>query len=58
MKWQLDPKKYFHTWIEDCKAAIVVTGAFGRSGLSQSLKKSFITDVIRDHKMPVFIAHL
>lgn len=58
MKLQLDPKKYFHTWIEDCKAAIVVTGAFGRSGLSQSLKKSFITDVIRDHKMPVFVAHV
>ena len=58
MKLQIDPKKSFDTWIEDRKAAILVTGAFGRSGLSQIFKKSFITDVIKDHQMPVFIAHV
>jgi len=58
MKLQIDPKKSFDAWIEDRKAAILVTGAYGRSGLSQIFKKSFITDVIKDHQMPVFIAHV
>ena len=57
MKLQLDPKQYFNTWVTDRKAAILVSGAFSRSVFSQMFKKSFVTDVIRDHKLPVFIAH-
>ena len=58
MKLHVDPKKYFNAWIEDRKAAILVTGAFGRSGISEVFKRSFITEVIRDHQLPVFIAHM
>jgi nucleotide-binding universal stress UspA family protein len=58
MKLQLNPRKYFNSWIEDHRSAIVISGSFSRSGFSQIFKKSFITKVIRDHKIPVFIAHL
>jgi nucleotide-binding universal stress UspA family protein len=57
VKLPSDARKYFNTWVEQQKPSIVVSGAFGRSGFSQLFKKSFISEVIRDHKMPVFIAH-
>lgn len=53
----INPKKYFVTWLSEHKSAILVSGAFGRSALSQMFRKSFVSDVIRDHKLPVFIAH-
>jgi len=52
-----DPKKYFNSWVAENKGAIVVSGAFSRSDLSRFFKKSFINEVITDHKLPVFIAH-
>jgi hypothetical protein len=55
---ELDPKKYFGTWVMDRRNAMVISGAFSRSVFSQIFKKSFITDVITDHKLPLFIAHL
>ena len=58
LKLQIDPKRFFNSWVADQKSSIVVSGAFSRSGLSQVFKKSFITEVIRDHKIPVFVAHL
>lgn len=57
LKFEADPKKYFATWVSEKKSAILVSGAFGRSGFSMMFKKSFITDVISDHRVPVFIAH-
>ncbi|HSC38629.1 MAG TPA: hypothetical protein VLD19_12180 [Chitinophagaceae bacterium] len=56
---QLDArqKKHFTTWINGKKRPILVTGAFGRSFVSQLFKKSFISDIIQEHKLPVFIAH-
>ena len=57
-KLQIEPRKFFGTWLEDHGPSILVSGAFSRSGLSQTFRKSFITEVIRDHKIPVFIAHL
>jgi len=56
-KLSINPKKYFSTWISDKKSSLLVSGAYGRSGLSQLLKKSFVSDVITMHQMPVFIAH-
>jgi nucleotide-binding universal stress UspA family protein len=56
-KLQINAKKYFAAWIADRKAAILVTGSFSRSALSQAFHKSFITDVISEHRLPVFIAH-
>ncbi len=49
--------KEFREWMQDKPASVVVTGAFGRSGLSRIFHKSFAADIIRDHRVPVFIAH-
>jgi nucleotide-binding universal stress UspA family protein len=51
------PKAHFTAWLEERKGSILVSGAFGRSGLSMLFKKSFITDAISEHWLPVFVAH-
>jgi hypothetical protein len=56
-KLDINPNKYFALWSSEKPGAILVSGAYGRSSFSQLFKKSFVTDVIRDHKLPVFIAH-
>ena len=53
----IKPRKQFATWMLDKKASLLVSGAYGRSGLSQVLKGSFAKEVITDHKSPVFVAH-
>lgn len=57
MKLDMPPKKFFGTWMGNRKGTLLVSGAFGRSGVSQLIKKSFIYDVIADHHLPVFITH-
>lgn len=57
LRFEADAKKYFSSWMMENKGALVVTGAFGRSGLSRFFRKSFVADVIAEHKIPVFIAH-
>lgn len=57
MKLDMPPEKYFGTWMENRKGAMLVSGAFGRSAVAQLIKKSFITEVIANHHLPVFIAH-
>ena len=56
-KLQIDTKKYFKTWMADQVGSILVSGSFGRSGLSQLFKRSFVVDIIKDQQVPVFIAH-
>lgn len=56
-KLTINPKKHFSTWLSEKKSAMLVSGSYGRSGLSQLFKKSFINEVIADHRLPVFIAH-
>lgn len=56
-KLDINPKAYFNTWIMDNKSALLVSGSYGRSGLSLLFKKSFVKNVITDHRLPVFIAH-
>ena len=56
-KLGVEPREHFASWISDSKSAILVSGSFGRSSLSQLLKRSFVFDVIRDHRLPVFITH-
>lgn len=52
-----DTRKFFTNWIAERKGSLVVAGSFARSGLSESIKKSFIYDTIAEHNVPVFIAH-
>jgi nucleotide-binding universal stress UspA family protein len=54
---QIDAKKYFSTWMSENKKSVLVCGAFSRSMISQILRQSFVEDVLRDHKIPVFISH-
>lgn len=51
------PRKEFSQWVAENDDAILVCGAFGRSIVSQLFRKSFVSDVIEVHKLPVFIAH-
>jgi nucleotide-binding universal stress UspA family protein len=57
MQLDIKPRKYFATWLSEKKNAILVSGSFGRSSISRIFRKSFIADVIKDHKLPVFITH-
>lgn len=50
-------KKEFSNWVNQNKAAIVVSGSFGRSLFSQLFKQSFMSDVISEHTLPLFITH-
>ena len=56
-KIELDARKYFTTWISEKKSALIISGSFGRSSFSQMFKKSFLSEVIRQHLIPVFIGH-
>jgi hypothetical protein len=56
-KLHTDPKKYFHTWVSGKEYAILVAGAFGRTGMSEVFRSSFAGQVVNDRKVPVFIAH-
>jgi hypothetical protein len=44
-------------WVGERRGSLLVTGAFGRGELSSMFKKSFVTDLIRQHRIPIFIAH-
>jgi nucleotide-binding universal stress UspA family protein len=57
LKLEINPAKYFAAWMNNKKGAILVAGAFGRSAISQLLRKSFIKTILGDLKIPVFIAH-
>jgi nucleotide-binding universal stress UspA family protein len=53
----INPSKHFAEWLHEKKGSILISGAFGRSDLSRLFKKSFVQDVIKEHRLPVFIAH-
>ena len=52
-----DPKHYFTTWLQDNKKPLLVSGSHGRSVLSEMFKENFITEIIHDRQIPVFVAH-
>lgn len=54
---KLDSPSQFLTWINKAKNSLLVTGSFGRSDLSELFKKSFVADIIRENKIPAFVAH-
>lgn len=56
-KVNIESKTDFATWVADKKAAIIVAGSFGRTAVSQLFSRSFVLDVIKDHKLPIFICH-
>jgi nucleotide-binding universal stress UspA family protein len=52
-----ETKSTFASWISEQEGSILVAGAYGRNELSSLFKKSFLAEVIGEHKIPVFIAH-
>ena len=44
-------------WIKGLQSPILVAGSYSRSDFSELFKKSFVSKIVRDHNMPVFIAH-
>lgn len=57
LKLNLEPGQDVASWINENSNVLLVSGAFGRSLLSQIFRKSFVAGVITAHKIPVFIAH-
>jgi hypothetical protein len=47
----------FSDWVSTEPGSMLVAGSYGRSELSNLFKKSFLSGVIEEHSMPVFIAH-
>lgn len=56
-KLDVDASKYFATWLMERGNALLVTGSFGRTPVSEFFKKNFVSEIIKDHKLPLFIAH-
>jgi len=52
-----DDARELKHWLTQNHHTILVSGAFGRSEVSSLFRKSFITDIIRAHKVPIFVAH-
>ncbi|MBS1606287.1 MAG: hypothetical protein JST42_26750 [Bacteroidetes bacterium] len=56
-KLHFDAARLFPTWISEKKNALLITGAFGRSVLSNFAHHSFAAEILRDHRLPLFVAH-
>ena len=56
-KLSVNAKELFNAWVGANKSALLVSGSYGRSDFSRLFKKSFVKDIIADHRLPVFIAH-
>ncbi|HSN60649.1 MAG TPA: hypothetical protein VLR49_06930 [Ferruginibacter sp.] len=50
-------RKYFADWAKEENDILLISGSYGRSGLSTAINKSFVEKLIEEHQVPVFIAH-
>ncbi|TDW96706.1 adenine nucleotide alpha hydrolase family protein [Dinghuibacter silviterrae] len=57
LRLTMKPVEFYHTWIGMMTHPWLITGSYGRSFLSEMLSKSFSSEVIREHRIPVFVAH-
>lgn len=49
--------EFYDTWVGMMQYPWLVSGAFGRSDLSQLIHHSFLTRLIKTHQVPMFVAH-
>jgi hypothetical protein len=56
-KLHIKGKEHFESWTKENNDSLIVSGSYGRSGFSVSLNKSFVEDIIHEHRLPLFIAH-
>ena len=52
-----DPSSYFNSLFLERKNALLISGAYGRTGLGSLFHKSFVSELIQDHAVPVFICN-
>lgn len=52
-----EPDSYFNTFLLGRKGALLISGSFGRGGVGSLFHKSFVSDIIKEHGIPVFITH-
>lgn len=52
-----DPSTYFNSMFLEKKNALLISGAYGKSGLGSLFHKSFVSEIIKEHAVPVFIAN-
>jgi hypothetical protein len=57
LKLEVLGQKYFNTWVTDQERPLLIAGAFERSTWSAFFRKSFIAEIVTDHKIPLFIGH-
>lgn len=57
LKLELPSAQYFSLWANERKNAMLICGAYGRTSLSQMFKRSFVADIIKDQKLPIFMVH-
>jgi nucleotide-binding universal stress UspA family protein len=58
MKLKINPHKYFSTWVVEQMGSILVCGCFARTSILRIFHKNFVNEVIQEHKLPVFVAHM
>lgn len=51
-----DKEEFLH-WIGEKRGSLIIAGAFGRGEMSSIFRKSFVSSIIRQHRIPLFIAH-
>jgi hypothetical protein len=57
LKLQTKTAEFYDTWLGMLRDPWLVTGSFGRSALSQLFSGSFSTELILQHRVPLFVAH-
>ncbi|RYZ24239.1 MAG: hypothetical protein EOO16_01490 [Chitinophagaceae bacterium] len=53
----LSDRNSFQEWIGQRPDTILVAGSFSRGGFSELFRESFCATIIREHRLPVFVAH-
>ena len=56
-KLNSDRKNDLNNWFHEHEDSLIVSGSFGRSDLSELFRSSFVVNLIKEYKTPVFIAH-
>jgi hypothetical protein len=57
LKMRMRSEDFFGTWLGMANSPWLITGSYGRSALSEAFHRSFSAALIREHKVPVFVAH-
>lgn len=57
LQLKMKTPEFYHTWIGMKTNPWLVAGSYGRSAFSEALAKSFSSEMIREHQIPVFVAH-